>query len=993
MPSAPALPHRKCGSIGGAEGGRRALVGAGSWESWDRIEWNRRLVEEYFGRSGDDDEPVRRLDVSWASLARLTGDRLVDPEAVRERFLERVRVSLGDESIIAAAVSKSESYGGIPGYFIYLFTTCLAASDPQEDLENEGQIELDFLEALCTMLGDPKHGGSVERLPEVWERFAAWTRDAESEGSYRSLVLPDPGNENRIGYSKRLVFPRVRDQRVLARLLEEVDLPLEDPPIDLLISRLRPKKTHMSGELQDAYEELVTAWEIDQPLVGDNRFLHAVNATVRNAALLAGGGLSAGPVTMLLYDYGDSFTFDVATLTADAIDGFEITDVFPPPWRYRISVGSGESAVEILLRGEPRLSSLSWVVGRGVIPFTALEDGVREVARISQRGRLEDVCYVLIRDDRVETVCHLLNIDVHAAVSAGLEGWSVIRVAAGLRQYSVGELRDHGLDDVLVLHPRPLSNSLRFHGGFGAGRDFLGFRSILPTISAPGAVEVVATLDGTPLAISGGQGRWKLPDREDLFGVLEVRASYATGNLLRKTTNLIDEPDVLAYKAPARPGEWMQETLAGTSMAERAELVNVSETDEEIPDGMHRVYLGGVVGEFLPNRDGAVFELTSFGGIRSARLIEARVPEPPSSRVEDRGTCRAWRRLLDEYAPHAVDEVTAQAMRRARSAVENLRTLAVVVSDRGQRPPASSPEPYPGCRLTMAAIGAFCARRAGMQVRDWNELLEQAFGIDPLTRRFVHRAWVEAGLIDELRQTQWRGVSVFARRPTLATFRVGEACFGSVDGLVMRGPLARLCERAETLGLSVSMNPSPSRFLPERLMVMSSEPNRIDEYAAAVGLEVRRLTSQPTSDVRMRDLERAEIVSGYVTRRAWPTFSPPAGVSLIAHHRADAPMFWSASFEGRSVWSYSPEAVSFWARRALGLEVARLGEGGDVEPEQSFLPLSIARWLAVVSGKNPGPRPDGRYVNPAASRNLAQRTIRIVESLSSKQIAPGERDD
>jgi hypothetical protein len=356
--------------------------------------------------------------------------------------------------------------------------------------------------------------------------------------------------------------------------------------------------------------------------------------------------------------------------------------------------------------------------------------------------------------------------------------------------------------------------------------------------------------------------------------------------------------------------------------------------------------------------------------------------------------CRRWRKALDEFLPYADDEVVAQAIRRAKASTTDLKTLDVVVSDRGHPPQAdSAPSPHSGSILLQAAVGAVCSRRAGMPIRDWNRLLERVYSLSFEQRRLVHRAWLESGLIDELRRTRWQSAAIFARKPVLMTFRVGDARFGSVDGLVMPSRLARLQELASSLGLSTSLNPSPSPYLPARLMVRCDDGVMIDEFAESASLQIEFLNSEPASPVQRRDVESREIRVGFKTRRAFPTFSPPDGVTLTMHQRPDAPPFWSASVGGRNIWSYSPEAASFWIRRASGCDVARLGSGAELQPVGAFLPLSLARWLAMVSGTNPGPTPRDSYVNLAPSRHLAERVLGVLTSISSQQLSLGEVDD
>jgi hypothetical protein len=966
-------------------------VGQAEWERWDRFDWNRRLIDFYFATKDTEFEPVRRLDASWAVLAHLTGDSAADPEYVRARFLEKLQRALGDSALGVFISLRDRTHQGLPESFVFLFTTCLAASEAQEDREDEGAVERNFREALCTMLNSDRHSGGLEHLAYAWERFAEWTLKAEASGQYRRLILPDAGNETQIGYSKRLVFPRLRDLMKLAPLLDRTGLLMEDPPVDMLISELRPLRGELSVELQAAFDELLAQTTSAAEESSDPRFLIAVNAVARGAELLAGSTRAGGSMTILLLDYTDSFELVAAASAAQPFDGAAtaLDDFLPVEWPYRVtSVAGGDDTIAWLFDSNSR-STLSWVLRPGIVPFRTGENGVPELLK---RGRLEDAGYLLVRSDRLDAVLSAFDIQAGGDRPSPLDGWFIIR-DPGLRQLRADQLRTAGLDDVPVLHPRPIRNSLRLRDGYPVLGDFLGFQSAAPWISAPGAVNVTADLDGSELVLRGGQGRWHLPD-QDLFGQLTVRAEYAEGNPITKSVALISEPVGLKYKCPSKENDWMQETLAGTSIYSLAKSNNIAEVEQEIPGGTHSLYLGPVVGEFLTSSEGAIYELATFGEMRWARLLVAEVPAPPASRLADRGLCRKWRRVLDEFLPYAESESVGQAMRSAKAATNDLKTLNVVSSDRGHRPQtAVVPPAHDGCRLVQAAVGTVCARKSGMAIRDWNRLLEEAFSISYEKRRLVHRAWLEAGLIDELRQIQWQSSAIFARNPVLMTFRVGDTRFGSVDGLVMPSRLDRLQKVASDIGLSTSLNPSPSPFLPARLMVRSHEARKIDEFADAASLEIAFLGYRPNSPIRRRDVDNREVRAGYVLRKAYPTFPPPEGVTLSMHQRSGSPPFWSAVVADRSIWSYSPEAVSFWIQMALGEEIARLGSGSELEIISSFLPLSAARWLALVSGTNPGPNAQNTYVNPAPSRNLAERVLQEIISESSAQLTSGDNDD
>ena len=966
-------------------------AGRPEWASWDRFDWNRHLIDHYFALDGTVAEPVRRLDASWAVLAKLTGDSTSDPDLVRDQFVSKIRNSLGGETFGALISSQVGMYQGLPTSFVFLFTTCLAASEAQEDQKDEGAVEQNFRDALCTMLDSDRHAVGLERLAEAWERFAEWTVSAEKSGGYRRLVLPEAGHETQIGYSKRLVFPRLRDQMSLAPLLDRTGLLMEDPPIGMLISQLRPLRKEMSGELQAAFDELLERSTSAVEESSDPRFLIVVNAVARNAELLAGNTHAGGSLSLLLLDYADSFELVAVASGSVPFEGSVTTqdDFLPVDWPYRVTLdGSGDDAIGWLFDNDFK-SSLSWVLRPGVVPFTAGEHGVPELLK---RGRLEEAGYLLVRMDRLAAVLAAFNIQEGRVRPSPLEGWFVVRDPK-LRQLSIDQLSAAELSDVPALHPRPIRNSLRFRDGYPVLGDFLGFRFAVPWISAPNATKVTASLDDSTVELEGGSGRWRLPNH-DLFGQLRVRAEYPEGNPIEKSISLISEPTGFDYKPPSNEHDWMLETLAGTSIYSLAKAVNRADVEQEIPGGTHSIYLGPVVGEFLASSEGAIYELASFGEMKWTRLLQAQGALPPTSRVADKGLCRSWRKSLDEFLPYAENEAVQQAIRSAKAATKDLEMFNIVASDRGHSPQnAKAPAVHEGCLLVQAVVGTVCARRSGMAIRDWHRLLEEAFSISYDMRRFVHRAWLEAGLVDELRQTKWQSTSIFARKPVLMTFKVEGTRFGTVDGLIMPSKLERLEKLARDLGLSTSLNPSPSPYLPKRLMVRSATAAKIDEFAAAASLEVAFLSQWPNTQIRRRDVESREIRAGYQSRKAYPTFSPPEGATLSMHQRSGAPPFWSAVIGGHTIWSYSPEAVSFWIRMALGDEFARLGSGSELEVISSFLPLSVARWLALVSGTNPGPRPKSSYVNPAPSRTLAEKVLRELTSESSPQLMAGDRND
>jgi hypothetical protein len=106
---------------------------------------------------------------------------------------------------------------GIPEVFAALYLSLLAGS-ADEDTHTEG----DFRNRFTGLVKHVKVGRlAFSDLRHLWKHVAAWSEErARSQGDCRILLLPDPGYEKLIGYSKRLAFPSYQDGLKLQVLLQ-----------------------------------------------------------------------------------------------------------------------------------------------------------------------------------------------------------------------------------------------------------------------------------------------------------------------------------------------------------------------------------------------------------------------------------------------------------------------------------------------------------------------------------------------------------------------------------------------------------------------------------------------------------------------------------------------------------------------------------------------------------------------------------------------------
>ncbi len=188
---------------------------------FDLADWNRTLVRAVFFDRIDSSPFITRIDATDNFLAQASG--IESPAEARKSFLAamphweyRVR-RLFDSSVMYRWSTSSDD---LP-FYAQLHLTILAAS-AEESLQHEGNFRVRLAQMLDLQDGDYVSRGC---LPALWENARQWSINrSEKRGDTRRLVLPDPGNETIIGYSKRLAFPGFRDQNRLAELFTQTDI-------------------------------------------------------------------------------------------------------------------------------------------------------------------------------------------------------------------------------------------------------------------------------------------------------------------------------------------------------------------------------------------------------------------------------------------------------------------------------------------------------------------------------------------------------------------------------------------------------------------------------------------------------------------------------------------------------------------------------------------------------------------------------------------------
>lgn len=219
---------------------------------WDLSVWNHHLFNTVFGVK-DGLLPVRRITVTPAFFARLAGLPTVEGERVRGALLTCLRNRFPNGR---GLFELDPEYLGwnreaeIPPFFVNLYLSLIAASASEET-----HAQGNFRKRAAHLLRLPECANPVTYgLPQMWQTLAAWTQSEPAlKRGYRPLELPNPRNENIIGYSKLLAFPRYLDMRWLSRAITQSAVGV-DSPLNTVLEAVGRARHHFSKAFTDEFD-------------------------------------------------------------------------------------------------------------------------------------------------------------------------------------------------------------------------------------------------------------------------------------------------------------------------------------------------------------------------------------------------------------------------------------------------------------------------------------------------------------------------------------------------------------------------------------------------------------------------------------------------------------------------------------------------------------------------------------------------------------------
>lgn len=230
---------------------------------WGPIIWSRKLFDSIFKVTEDApaNDPVVRINIKHATLWTRVLDQSNDEseaKSIENSFLNECVLECPQKSadwfqrkMLEGA--KSAQTGDPRDNFWLLTISLLAATADEESLgQNDYRTRL---AEILEVQNERETRFGLQSLPIMWEALRAKTLEMamSSSGCYRILELPDPGNEVRIGYSKKLTFPAQKDLKKFVEVIATTS-GLESDPIPASLCRAleNPKRGQFSKSFRDA---------------------------------------------------------------------------------------------------------------------------------------------------------------------------------------------------------------------------------------------------------------------------------------------------------------------------------------------------------------------------------------------------------------------------------------------------------------------------------------------------------------------------------------------------------------------------------------------------------------------------------------------------------------------------------------------------------------------------------------------------------------------
>lgn len=502
------------------------------WRSWKLADWNAALVRTVFFDESRLSLPLTRIQAGGRFLAACAGDPAADPAAVQRAFIasfvsstHRIRTHFAQ----CVPLADETAHLGYPAAFADLYITLLAAG-ADHSTYGEGNFRKRFAELLYPLqISAPDFSG----LPSLWRHVAGWSAGRAAQGTgCRVLVLPPPGSETLIGYSKRLAFPAYADEIRLERTLQTagIDFRAEFSAVARAVSHSRSSFSPVFQEEFDAFSRLAAAQKLRESY--ESPFWGAVQSitwhqerseSVRNGMfrLLADAGDPACPELHLLAD--DTGRAALASYAARPSAGGVGTHAV-----LAHSTG-GWTPERLLAAGQGRLAAgrLWALLGRGCLALFPDRHGILAADGEHSDGAAACIAIKGEAGRQLDALARSLNIRCTVSQPPGVSNsWRII-VFGGVRSASLARLADSLPREMRgAFSTQWVPRHPSFAGGAWFGQTLLLNPASTPSVrwqdAESGSFEICGP-DGTPVSIGS------LEELEDGFRIPPQALAAATG--------------------------------------------------------------------------------------------------------------------------------------------------------------------------------------------------------------------------------------------------------------------------------------------------------------------------------------------------------------------------------------------------------------------------------------------------------------------------------
>ena len=882
------------------------------WSDWNRSDWNAALLSHFFDSREKETRPVVRLSVTPDELCDVVGETDADASRVRDAFLKAVRCSVDRfRHFLSARVLHEWDAEDPPPFFVFLIFTCFVASGFDEDVVDEGN----FRKRIRTLLGFSERSSlQLRDLADLWRRFQNWLDGRIAKGRpYRPLVLPDPGHMVRIGHSVRLAFPRRKDLVRLADELDQYDSP-EELPVHEVLRSISKERDRFSKVLRDELDDFRS--KVRKGHLNSRLYDHPFWVALRAATTLPSSEENDeenSPTYQLMLDvnrHPRRLVLLSSSFSEEQRGGFagELVEADAPGYAYVVA-GSEDASVEpaasllrgTLPKGMPGLaqSLLPALVREGVLLFVPNEAGYWELS--STLPEPEEEVRAFVREDLATNFRRQYGtIDRSSMHDSQYSGWQEVDRFRGKQLR--GTSPDGDLEDVRCLRRTLLPPRIRLTGSVALGDGYLGIPPLLPTVEIPEADEVKMHRLG-----GAAEETVELVRREEAFEIpcdddTRIEGDYnvvarSNGNVVAQRHLTFIRWNLLRdYKRPTRPETWIAEGSRLDCRRLSGDPLSASPAGRDESRGAH---------------------------------VSFPATKPSSTRDDEAG---------------ARYEISPEEERRVSRFVECCSALA--------------------------------ANRKGIPTPEFVRLIKEVLGVREHRLMWdVARSWVESGCFDRAARTRWRGASYFAISPHLVVHERSGECRAVLVGLAPTSVRRRLKRSAREHGAREEERRAFSPWFPPMLSWTAPDARAFE--AICEKCELPPPEDLPSFEDVLAPVE--EVISGtrrkathYEFHKSWDwedqSFSdfdpaPDLGVQIERLWRHDRPDMYRMYVNGEEVgctparnWSllfaYSLRGQLPYAEH--GRRTLVRGVRGQV-----YLPLPVARHLAVVGGTAPGPRRAG----------------------------------